>query len=49
MHHSLRKKFGCVSEIKQNFHSAKDCQQRINLNGIIQEFLELFSIMPIQA
>lgn len=46
---SLRINFGCVSEIEQDFHSAEDWQQRIILNGIIQEFLELFSIMQIWA
>lgn len=47
MPHSLRKKFGYLSE--QDFNSAKDWQPRIILNGIIQQFLELFSIMQIGA
>lgn len=47
MSHSLRKNFGCLSEIEQDFHTAEDWQQRIILNGIVQEFLELFGTMQV--
>lgn len=43
----LEEKKLALSQIEQDFHSTEVCQERIILNGIIQEFLKLFSIMQI--
>lgn len=42
----LEEKFWLL-EIEQDVHTAEDWQQRIILNGVIQEFLEHFGIMQI--